>query len=245
MRPRRTANMLVAGLAVLIAIGFAGPASAASTSGPTGNAKTIAFYRQVVRATEQAPGWTEVQTGYYSLEQSGQSANWWTWIDGAAPAGYRPVTDHFTIAAQGGKVVWGQDEMVPIGACGAVCSPIVIASNEANALYFRFLRSGGSSCWMTAHGSPLPNAVGGSSGYGLFGHFLPMRRVGGTVYVTSTYPLNGRVVTEIDTISYSSKLPSAGVSHVAAAPGKPAFTYHWTIRFQRVEPVAPKITLCA
>jgi hypothetical protein len=243
---RRTTVALVGCVLTLSAVCFAGVATASSLPKPTGNAKTIAFYRHVVLATGRAPGWTEVQTGYYSLEQSGQTANWWTWLDGAAPAGYHAAADHFTIAASGGKIVWGEDEMVPSGACGggAACTPIEILSNGVNNLYLRFVRPGASTCWLTAHGSPLPGSVGGSSGYGLYGHFLPMRRVGGTVYVTSTYPLDGRHVTEVDTINYATHLPSAGVSHVAAAAGKPAFSFSWTIHYLKSEPVAPTVRAC-
>lgn len=93
--------------------------------------------------------------------------------------------------------------------------------------------AGSGDCWHASHGSILGmTKVGNVAGYGLYGKFRPMRQVGKTVYVTSTYPWGKtQTATEVDTISYGSRLPSLGRVSVAASPGHPAFSYHWTAKW--------------
>jgi hypothetical protein len=82
--------------------------------------------------------------------------------------------------------------------------------------------------------------VGVASGYGLFGHFDPMRRVGSNEIVTSTYAWSSnQVATEVDTIAASTRLPSAGVVRVSGATGRPAFSYHWTVRWYAARAYPP------
>ena len=62
-------------------------------------------------------------------------------------------------------------------------------------------------------------------GYYVYGDYLPLRRVGTTMVVTSTYPAGGgQTVTETDTIAVATHLPISTFVNVPAASGHPGYT---------------------
>lgn len=72
-----------------------------------------------------------------------------------------------------------------------------------------------------------------------------MRRVGGTEFVTSTYPWGKtQQATEVDTSPVTTHLPTVGVVRVSASPGNPSFTYRWTNHWLTTAPQVPHVTLC-
>jgi hypothetical protein len=256
MRARR---MLVLGLVLPLAglgllAGQAGAATPSVSKAPTGNPKTIAFYRQVVAATAKAPGWTATFSGYTAIEESigKQTSVNWEYYDGV-PKGYDPAVDHVTAAAAGGRLTWLSDEIVPAPrtcAKGSVCFlpatlPYQVLLGPSG-LEGHFVASGPASlvCWAKDHGAVLGySKVGVPTGYGLYGRFYPMRRAGGAELVTSTYPWGAtQHATEVDTISIATHLPSTTVVHVSASPGHPALTLSSTYRWLGATPAEPATT---
>lgn len=242
----RLAGALAAGAVSAGALLWVAAVPAAAT-GATGDAATLKFYAQVVRATALAPGVSYVYFGYSSVQESTNGTfNWYQ--SAPPPAGYFPVVDHVHFAQAAGKVIWAEDQMVPTSACrptpARMCHTLTVLLTPSG-LFSQV--AGAGRCWQRSHGSILSmTKVGWVAGYGLYGNFQPMRRVGNTVYVTSTYPWGKtRTATEIDTISYSSRLPSLGQMSVPASVGYAAFQYHWTAKWLHSSLPKPNFTVCA
>lgn len=242
-----TALVLIAALMTVAVLPAGASTSKANAktraaSGPSGNAATLAFYRQVVAATRRMG--TEVLTiggSYTIVEYQGSLKHWYTGGT-SSRAGYQPAADLVTIAASGGRVKFVVDAIVHTRPPGF--SPfglLLTASGE-------YLLAGGAPvtftpptthayqpCMGRSTGAPYVGGytkVGVASGYGFYGHFGPMRRVGANEIVTSTYPWGSKQVeTEVDTIAASTHLPSAGVVRVSSGGGLSGFSYHWTVRW--------------
>jgi hypothetical protein len=239
---RGTKLILAMTLAVAALLASAAPASAA---GPSGDPATIAFYRTVVAATAKRGGILMRVSGYTSLYEA--RTGYFRWLDGeATPPSYVPAVDQVTIASAHGKLVWLYERAVPLPSCSHIgqrtCEGLDLFLGPSGIFY----RLGNMSCWSPAHGSVLGYTRPGEiTGFALYGHFLPMRRVGNTVYVTSTYPWGKQVATEVDTIPYSTRLPSSDNVHVAAGAGLRAFTSNFTYRGWLVaEPPKPATPAC-
>jgi len=233
---------------VALAVPWATPLAAAAP-GESGDPATIAFDHTLVAATEAMPGEYMVQTGYYTLNESG-NGTWSAESDAPPSKNYIPVSDHVTIAARGGRVLWVSDVMVPLGfviSTGGSWGPIELVLTSRGLFSHILSGSGARSCWDHAHGSVIGyTRTGVPSGYSLGGRVSPMRRAGGTVYVKSTYPWwFKQTATEVDTISSATRLPSASVVHVSGAPGHPAFVFRQTVQWLKTPPVQPKVPLCA
>ena len=250
MKSWRSVLVCTACVAALTAFGAT---ASAATSAPTGNAATIAFYRLVVNATARAGAEESVQSGYSALQELPNGTT--NWENGLAlKSGFVPATDHIVVAAAGRRVIWVSDELVPTSSCTAATTCVSVQTFLGRAgVFFRRLAPGASTCWQVAHAlvpgsSPSVGGytkIGVPSGYGLYGHFEPMRRVGNTVYVTSSFPWGKATATEVDTISSVTHLPTAGSTRVSASSGAPSFSFHWTMKWPEIAPTEPTIRVCA
>lgn len=222
----------------------------------TGNATAIAFYRAMVNRTRLYHGLVEEQTGFLALKSSlGKS---WSdvWGEGV-PAGYSPTSELITVAARSGKVTWVTDKMTPqcsvrVGSSGASVGcgsnvPVEAMLNKGGQYSTEYFSAG--SCWGAGTiGSPYVGGytkVGVSFGYSLYGHFLPMKRIGGRELVTSTYPWGKATVTEIDTIDVTSLLPIKSVFHYSKDGKYPAFTQVVVNHWLKTAPTQPRLTVCS
>ena len=251
MRIFRSGTVLL--LAVLVVFGLANIAG--GSAAPTGNPKTIAFYRAVVNATRQHKGVVSIQTGFVTMSDELKSSSFsYFWGRGTSPPGYVRAVEHITIAAANRHVVWVTDDMVPEGCtagAGGSCLPVEFLLSSSGVLWrFDSARLPPSSlCWSSS--AAKGDVVGGYSkigvafGYALYGYFYPMKRVGGNEYVTSTFPWGKtQKATEVDKINLATHLPASSIVRIASATGLPAFTYSWTNQWLKNAPLMPQATLC-
>ena len=226
----------------LIASVSIGTAAQAATP-PTGDAATIAFYKTMVQKTLSYGTLVERQTGYAALQTAGRSANW-TYGEGV-PLGYAPATEDIVVAAAGGRLTWVMDTMTP--RCGgASCTTVQMLLDPSGAFLKILTGRYRASCWSAAHGDVAGySRTGVPSGYGLYGRFLPMKRVGANELVTSTYAFGvGRTATELDTISLATDLPTKGLVHVGRTTTQRAFSYSFSDQWLKPERTQPHVTLC-
>jgi hypothetical protein len=222
------------------------PAGAAlGANSTTGDPATIAFYRTVAAATAAKSGLVEVSSGFSSVREASSFPFRWA-QNGAPSASFTPVVDHITVAAKAGKIIWISDVMIPQHGCkptpAHLCEPAHIELTPKGL----FAEVGASGCATPAHGSLLLfSAVGGPIGYQAYGHFLPLARKGANVVVTSTYPVGAQVATEVDTISYATRLPILTVVHVGKAKGRAAFTSTTTMKWLSKQPAFPAMRVCS
>lgn len=265
----------IPGAAVMVAAILGGAmlvdvAPSAAAPAPTGSAATIAFYRQMVAQTNREGGVTFVVSGYDALRDNIGKTSSVSWISGAGglPAGYVHAIDHVTLANSAGAIAWVSDEMVPRCAppAGSTSGGITLGCTDityqtlltASGVVGHYLPGGSygtaGTCWGPDRGSSGGGAtvdgysssnIGHVGSYGVFGHFFPMRRAGGSELVTSRYPFGaGRRATEVDTISIATHLPKKGVTHVTAGAGHPAFTMTWTNHWLARPPTEPVVRPC-
>lgn len=234
------ALLLLAGVLLLPA-----SASASTSRAATGDPATIAFYRAVVKATQTERRTIDTATGFTQLEETAGAVNW---RFGEAPLpGYVKATDHVVISASGGKLVWLSDLLVP-KSCTPTgthrCDDVEVVLDHSG-VFFHVIANGNNACYVSAQGSIFGYAkVGVASGYSLYGRFLPMKRDGGNVEVTSTYPYGHQQATEVDTISPKTHLPSVTVVQVAGG-GLPKFTYRDVLHWSMAPPKVPKFSICS
>lgn len=224
-----------------------GTLTAAASPKYSGDPATIAFYRTVAAKTAQKAGVRVVVKGFDYLNHSSTG---WYGGPGIVPAGDSAVTDHILIAASHGHVVWLSDQLERPTKCRPSrlgnCAALLVVLDSAG-LFTRSLAPGSPTCWYRGRG-----VIGGyskvgpgvASGFTLYGHFDPMRNVNGTTYVTSTYPYGKQQATEIDTISYATRLPSASITRLAALPGYPARTFTYSYHWLAATPAKPRFTVC-
>lgn len=253
----RTSRILfgVASLVGLLAASIFVTASVAqaATTGATGNAKAIAFYRLMVKTIARYDGLLQSRSGYAVVETTSTGTGW-TYGSHAAvvPTGFSPATEVVTDALSGGKVLWVADLMTPkCGAAGS-CGTNVPARGILNTqgLYVQVLApSKPPSCW-----ERIPGDTGAVAGYTKLGgpvyetngHFDPIKRVGKNELVTSTFPwTKTSTATEIDTISLATHLPTYGVVYAPKDGAAPAFAYAWTNSWMKSAPVQPQMTMCS
>lgn len=267
MRVRRISSLLLAatlgGLgattagAVSASATTAGAVSAGASTLPSGNAKTIAFYRAVLAANKRAKGWRATFTGYTAVDESIGKNTFFDWrYEAGIPKGYSWAVDHVTVAASDGRVSWLSDEMTSKPTCsygangGSLCyggAPYeVVLTSRGLVGHFVLSKAAATLiCWSPDHGGAAGyTKVGVNSGFGLYGgHFYPMRRVGAAEIVTSTYPWGTKQhATEVDTIPIATHLPEVIVIHVSASAGNPALAIRATFHWLGATPVEPNTT---
>jgi hypothetical protein len=240
-RFRADAAALLVGFSAISLLASTLPAQAATV--PTGNARTIAFYRAMADKTRLYGTNVVRQTGFASLQIDGNNPVWSN--AEAAPAGFSPATEDIIIASTDGKVTWVTD-LITARCSGGKCASVETLLDSSGV--FSRLPSGpySTSCWTKSQG-PVAGLTktGGPSGYGVDGYFAPMRQVGGNELVTSTYPYgNGRTATELDTISLATDLPIKGVIHVTSGRALRTFSYSFSDSWLKSSEVRPQVTVC-
>ena len=259
------ASRCVAALVVLSSVGVASAASATlgrstrsshrevAHATPTGNRAVIAYYRTVVAATVAADGARYTYGASAPLDRVRLAAKGgWSVYSGSWPhPGYYPVDDTFFVAASGGRVTFVTDTMT-WGGQGPTFSPFgeVLTARGEVELYGNAAASTtptqnqrfSQTCGGPVHG-PVAGftKVGVASGYGLYGDFRSMKRVGPNEVVVSTYPYGkGHVATETDVIDRATHLPVSGVTTVSGAPGQPAYTMRWSVAWYHTPLYLPR-----
>lgn len=227
MRARRAG--VVAALASLVVTGLGSVPADAATIPSTGNAATIAFYRSVVAATARMRGREETMTGYTALQDSAGRFGWTFSLKygfSYVPANYLPATEHVTVAASEGKVIWVSDEMGPrcpprpgsgVYWCGDF--PLLLLFTSTGMVGHLLGFTGSLGCWATLSGGSVAfySKVGVPSGYTMGGHFDPMHRVGADEVATSTFSWSKpQQATEIDTVPVAIRLPTSSGYHISA-----------------------------
>jgi hypothetical protein len=164
--------------------------AATAASGPSGDAATIAFYRQVLSAYRTVPAITATRHGYVSYTVSGSTFHYVA--AEVAPPGYRRASESVLVLLRGGRV-W---KYVDHAAAPGLPSLTIIEdatglwaalNSRPGACYYKNPRSSGVLGW-------------GSQFVGVFGDFAPLRRAGALVTVHSTYPWgkSGAQASEVD-----------------------------------------------
>jgi hypothetical protein len=224
------------------------PSAQAATSGPTGNAKAIAFYREMIKATALDGGVIEYRANYAFVKEtcttSGATKVSLIYDRAVAPKGYSPFGEGITLALSGGKVVWETDSLSSKstnGSCGNTSFTLLRNSQGEYIQGEGFSSSTATLCWLTADNGIL-GKLGGPV-FKAFGHFDPMKRVGKNELVTSTFGNKKNPTTEIDTISLAIDLPISSVVKIPKTGKSPAFTIASTMTWIG-SPVQPKVTMC-
>jgi hypothetical protein len=229
------------GVGVISLLVTALPAQAVAL--PTGNSKTIAFYRAMARKTQVYGTNLVRQTGFASLQVDGKYAVWSN--AEAPPAGFSPAREDIIIASTNGKVTWVTD-LITARCSGGKCASVETLLDSSGVFSRQPSGPYSTSCWTKSQG-PIAGITktGGPSGYGVNGYFAPMKQVGGNGLVTSTYPYgNGRTATELDTISLATDLPIKGVIRVSSGRGLRAFYYSFSDSWLKSTEVQPRVTFC-
>ena len=211
---------------------------------PSGNPAIIAFYRKVVAATRAATAEQEIFRAADTLAQVKAYPNGdYSWVQlSPHEPGFTPAQGSVWILASAGRVRFVTETLLYGGVGKAFGSFGIVLTSRGEILLggnaFPAVVGSGTPfvyqpCAGTVHGPAYVGgyaAVGGPSGYGLYGDFVSMHRAGGAEIVTSTYPwgTKGQRVTEVDTVSLATDLPVRSVVHVSAVRGIPAFTFAYT-----------------
>ena len=255
MLTRARSPRLLLALASLVALTFPPvlmeTAAQAADTKPTGNAKAIAFYREMVKTVAGEGGVTEYRSGYAFVKvtcmASGGAAVSLDWSRAKAPAGYSPVTEFLATAFRGGKSVWTTDQFTPTsGVVTHNCdpkTPLRLLLNSKGGFLQVLTIGKASTCWQTFNAALLWK-IGGPE-YETFGHFYPMQKVGKNEIVDSSFTWTKTTqATEIDTISRVTHLPSSSVLHIPKVGTSPAYVDSWSSSWLKKAPAAPQVTMC-
>ncbi len=257
-------------VAAFVLVGFAGVTTAgavtgrpsrragaleAHVKGTTGNAAVIAFYRKVVAATKAADGASYAYGASAPFDQLKllPKGAWSVYAESWPHAGYYPVDDTFYVGATNGRVSFVTDTIVwaghgrQFGTFGEVLTArgeVELFGNAAASTTPTPSQLVTQPCGGPVHGPVAGfSKVGGASGYGLYGDFRSMKRVGPNEVVVSTYPFGkGHVATETDVIDRATDLPISGRTVVSAAPAQPSYTMAWTVTWYHVPIYLPNTT---
>lgn len=260
-------SRLVVALIVLSSVGVSSLAGAtgerssspaehlvAHAASPTGNPAVIAYYRQVVAATRAADGvrYTyDASAPFDQLKLFGKG-RWSVYSNSWPHAGFYGVDDTAFAGARNGRVTFVSDTLVwggrgpnfsPFGEVLTALGEVELYGNAEASTTPTKSQPIWQPCAGSVHG-PVAGAtkVGGPSGYGLYGDFRTMKRVGANEVVVSTFPYGkGHVATETDVIDRATHLPVSGTTMVSGAPGQPAYTTRWTLTWYHV-PIYPPRT---
>ena len=230
--------LLVSGALVVMASASAGAVAHTGRSGPaarvaphlaaTGNAAAIAFYRKVVAATDAQSSihytYSAAQTLVRVKNLGGGRLNWL--MADPPKAGYNPAMGSVWAGAIHGRTTFVAQTVLPTSAADGYISFELVLTPRGEVMLSP--PSSSQACLGRTTGKPyvgLYTRTGEPIGAGLLGRFSPLRRVGDTVYVTSTYPWGAQTAIEVDTISATTYLPSRSVVHVLPHHGIPGFTF--------------------
>ncbi len=261
MRARRLGGLVVCTslLVVVVTQVVVNGAQANASSGVSGNAAAIAYAHLVAAATQRMGAEEETIPGQVAIQDDVTPQSWHVttkYIVGTSvPSGYVPAVEYTTVAAKAARVTWISTVFVPSG-CPTTSAPTCTRSvNNITALFL--LTSAGffvhpyrypDLCWSKGTGTVANRSqTGGPVGYEVYGDYLPLRRVGTTIVVTSTYPAGGgQTLTETDTIAVASHLPISTFVSVSAASGHPGYTEHFAYRWLTTAPPEPQVgVLCS
>jgi hypothetical protein len=253
LRPLLGLASLVVLITGLILMGS--PSAQAATSGATGNAKAIAFYREMIKAMAMDGGVIEYRNNYAFVKETCTAAGG-TEVSlifdrAVIPKGYSPFGEGITLALSGGKVVWEIDNLAAkdangfrtTGSCSPDASFTLLRNSQGEYIQGEgFASSTASLCWGTADFG-IMGKLGGPV-YETYGHFDPMKRIGKNELITSTFGNKNNPTTEIDTISLAIDLPISSVVKIPKEGKSPAFTVAWTMLWTGSQ-VQPKVTMCS
>ena len=217
----------------------------------TGNAAAIAFYRKVAAATDKMDSerftYSAAQTLVRVKNLGGGRLSWI--MAGAPKAGYQPAYGTVWAEALDGRTTYAAETVLPVNAASGF-NPFELVLTPKGEVMMTLGSSGPVSCGGTVTGKPyvgLFTVTGYPLGYTVEGRFSPLRRVGDTVYVTSTYHWGPQKLIEVDTISAATYLPSRSVYRVFPYHTIPGFTFVQYDLTWGTTPVAPPVSsgVCA
>jgi hypothetical protein len=249
---RRMVTVLTVSL--LIGVMTPGIGEAGTSSGPTGNAQTIDFYRQVVATTISKASEIDTFGHLYALTDdyvtAGLHSSFALSWGGRLPRDYVWATAAETVRSTRSQVNWVWWHFTPT--CGAsVCvssvTPLQIFATKSGAFWGYQNHAAAVSCWVSASGSTawIRSDFRAGEPWETYGFFYPMVAHGPKVLVTSKYPYARGVAVETDTIVKATKLFSSSV--VRTHPHESGFgsdTYTIAVSYPQQPPGPPKIKLC-
>ena len=252
--------LLVSGALVAMASASAGAVTHTGRTGPaarvaphlaaTGNAAAIAFYRKVVAATDaQSSLYFTYSAAQTLVRVKNLGGGRLSWLMADPPkAGYNPAMGAVWAGAIHGRTTFIAETVLPTSVADGYVSFELVLTPRGEVMLSP--PSSSQACLGRTTGKPyvgLYTRTGDPIGYSLTGRFSPLRRVGDTVYVTSTYPWGAQTAIEVDTISATTYLPSRSVYHVLPHHGIPGFTFAQDgIKWGTTAPAPPVSTgLCA
>ncbi len=234
-------------LAVIAFVLLATATTALAAPSPTGNPQGIALARAVKQATDKAASYTYTQTGYVSLnDQEGRTSFFsWSWASGVVRKGWTKATEHATVVARHGRIIWWRDALTPPRCRGAgICHriPVVVVVDHAGS-FFAFGTPGHHTCYGTLSGT---YSHVGDLVYTVVGKFAAPVAHGNSLLLSYSYPWStSQTANETDTISSRTDLTQSGRTQVSSGgAGKPAFTIVFSDAYPAKTPGAPKINRC-
>ncbi len=219
----------------------------------TGNAAAIAFYRKVAAATNAEASYHFTYSAAQTIVRvkvlgPGQLS----WLMADPPkAGYRSAHGEVWAGSVNGHTTFVDESVLPSSSAdGYTPFELVLTPRGEVMLSAPTGTSTPQRCEGRTTGSPyvgLWTKTGGPSGYSVEGRFSPLRRVGNTVYVTSTYHWGPQTAIEVDTVSATTYLPSRSVYRILPYHGIPGFTFAQNdVTWSSTPPTPPVSTgLCA
>ena len=217
------------------------PSAQAATTGATGNAKAIAYFRTVVKATDATSvrELDEIITGYFAVKEivRGNATYVWFFQEPTLTPGYDPASDTAEVLVRRGKVVEMFDELIPYYCTltkTSPCEPIEVFVNSAGSFYRLQPSPTSDECVLRTSSTfqRVSDNVGDSAGVTLLGDYAPIRRTfGNTDNVTSTYSYGKQLVTQVYTINRTTRLPIVEIASAAATPGHAAIKVSWTYHY--------------
>jgi hypothetical protein len=197
---RRPMAMALVGSIILALLGALATGKAASTSGATGDAKAIAFNRQVQQAYSTVPGVRIVQRGLLFARKIGRHRYKFQIGRGRR---FRPANETLNFVLSNGAQTAYADQVLAHGV--GRFSIVVISSG----LFTSGL--GGDGCWRQG---PLGAALEGRPGEKFFpveGHYFPLKRRGALVLSRSTLVIGpGAKATQVNAIDPTTHLVVSG-----------------------------------
>jgi hypothetical protein len=213
-------------IALVMVVAVCLASEAAGAGGPTGDAATIAFYRQVQSAYHSVQAITGTRRGFLSYTASSSAFRYYN--GQKPPPGYRPATESLLYLIHNGRITKVVDT-----ARAAGLPPLTIIE-DASGTWANVSRQPGA-CY---YKNPSIRERG-QQFVGVFGNFSPLQHSGSTVIVRSTYPWGktGAQASEVDRIAAATKLLLALQVHVnGAAP------FSWSLAGLREE-ATPSLVL--
>jgi len=257
-----------AGIATLsFAIGAAAlmvPATSASPASPpwSGNAASIAYYRQAVANTNALPALQDVELGYYWLWDGGYRAGTQGEFKLYWGHATRPSPDlvaaraTFTVRLVGGKEQWYTVNFAPACASGTSCNssiePLEFYVTKGEDLWGYVTRGSNTvGCWNHINSTSAWIAQDFTivtTWWKTAGKYRAMIKSATRVLITSTYTYSdGSAVTETDSIDPATKLFTGSTYLVGKSTHPVNAPYHYSMveTDPTSPPTAPKVEICS